>query len=137
MPVFKSVEDAQALLAGALQRAMEMPEVREKFEKANLKILLHYTDPEFDMTIDSTQRPPLVAVGKPAEEYPNVLTLSCDTGHQFWSGQVNMTKAAVTGQIKISGSMAKLIGLVPAVKPVFPVYHELAEELGYKMAGKD
>jgi putative sterol carrier protein len=135
MAVFKSAADAEQLLGGALIRALDLPEVREKFEKANLKILLHYTDPDFDVAIDSTERPPMVRVGTPSEEYPNVLTLSCDTGHKFWSGQLNMTKATVTGQIKVSGSMAKLMGLVPAVKPVFPVYQDLARELGYDLSG--
>lgn len=136
MAVFESRDDAEKLLGGALVRAMEIPEVKEQFEKANLKILLHYTDPDFDLAIDSTLRPPMVSIGAPGEEYPNVLTLSCDTGHQFWSGRLNMTKATVTGQIKVSGSMTKLLGLISAVKPVFPVYAALAEELGYEIAGK-
>jgi putative sterol carrier protein len=134
--VFQSREDAEKLLGGALIRAMDMPEVREQFEKANLRVLLHYTDPDFDLAIDSVQRPPVVTIGAPSEEYANVLTLSCDTGHQFWSGRLNMTKATVTGQIKVSGSMTKLLGLIPAVKPVFPVYAALAEELGYQLVGK-
>lgn len=134
MTLFRSQDDAEQLLGGALIRAMEMADVQEKFQKANLKILLHYTDPDFDVAIDSTVQPAVVSIGAPSEEYPNVLTLSCETGHQFWSGRLNMTKAAVTGQIKISGSMTKLMGLVPAVKPVFPVYEKLAEELGYGLA---
>jgi putative sterol carrier protein len=50
------------------------------------------------------------------------MTMSADTAHRFWLGQVNVTVALARGEIKASGPVAKILKLVPLTKPVFPRY---------------
>ena len=48
-----------------------------------------------------------------------VMALEADTAHRFWLGKVNVTVALARGQIKAKGPVAKILRLVPIVKPVF------------------
>ena len=44
------------------------------------------------------------------------LTLSADTANRFWQGKVGVPLAVARGQIKLSGAMPKLMGLLPHAK---------------------
>ena len=48
----------------------------------------------------------------------------------FWLGKVNVTVALARGQIKAKGPVAKILKLVPLVKPVFPRYKQQLEQQG-------
>ena len=56
-----------------------------------------------------------------------VMTMEADTAHRFWLGNVNVTMALAKGQMKAKGPVAKILKLVPLVKPVFPRYKEMLE----------
>ena len=49
-----------------------------------------------------------------------VMSMEADTAHKFWLGKVNVTMALAKGQMKAKGPVAKILKLVPLVKPVFP-----------------
>ena len=57
-----------------------------------------------------------------------VMTMDADTAHRFWLGKVNVTVALARGQMKAKGPVAKILKLVPLVKPVFPRYRKMLEE---------
>jgi putative sterol carrier protein len=59
-----------------------------------------------------------------------VMTMDADTAHRFWLGKVNVTVALARGQIKAKGPVAKILKLVPLVKPVFPRYRSILERAG-------
>ena len=59
-----------------------------------------------------------------------VMTMDADTAHRFWLGHVNVTVALARGQIKARGPVAKILKLVPLVKPVFPRYRAMLQESG-------
>jgi hypothetical protein len=56
------------------------------------------------------------------------MTMEADTAHRFWLGKVNVTMALAKGQMKAKGPVAKILKLVPLVKPVFPRYQKMLEE---------
>jgi putative sterol carrier protein len=56
------------------------------------------------------------------------MSMEADTAHKFWLGKVNVTMAMARGQIKAKGPVAKILKLVPLVKPVFPRYRQMLEE---------
>ena len=58
------------------------------------------------------------------------MTMDADTAHRFWLGKVNVTMALARGQIKAKGPVAKILKLVPLVKPVFPRYKAQLEAAG-------
>ncbi len=55
------------------------------------------------------------------------MTMEADTAHKFWLGKVNVTVALARGQMKAKGPVAKILKLVPLVKPVFPRYRAMLE----------
>ena len=57
-----------------------------------------------------------------------VMAMEADTAHKFWLGKVNVTMALAKGQMKAKGPVAKILKLVPLVKPVFPRYQKMLEE---------
>jgi putative sterol carrier protein len=59
-----------------------------------------------------------------------VMSMDADTAHRFWLGKVNVTVALARGQMKAKGPVAKILKLVPLVKPVFPKYRAMLEEAG-------
>ena len=59
-----------------------------------------------------------------------VMTMEADTAHRFWLGKVNVTMAMAKGQMKAKGPVAKILKMVPLVKPVFPRYQKMVEESG-------
>ena len=56
--------------------------------------------------------------------------MEADTAHKFWLGKVNVTMALAHGQMKAKGPVAKILKLVPLVKPVFPRYKQQLEAAG-------
>jgi putative sterol carrier protein len=59
-----------------------------------------------------------------------VMSMDSDTAHRFWLGKVNVTAAIARGQIKAKGPVAKILKLVPLVKPVFPRYEQMIKDAG-------
>ena len=59
-----------------------------------------------------------------------VMSMEADTAHRFWLGKVNVTVALARGQMKAKGPVAKILKLVPLVKPVFPRYKAQLEQAG-------
>jgi putative sterol carrier protein len=56
--------------------------------------------------------------------------MHADIAHRFWLGQVSPTIALARGQMKAKGPVAKILKLVPVVKPAFPRYVQMIEEAG-------
>ena len=59
-----------------------------------------------------------------------VMAMEADVAHRFWLGQVNVTVALARGEIHAKGPVAKILKLVPLVKPVFPRYQAQLEAAG-------
>jgi putative sterol carrier protein len=59
-----------------------------------------------------------------------IMSMEADTAHRFWLGKVNVTVALARGQMKAKGPVAKILKLVPLVKPVFPRYRAQLEQAG-------
>jgi hypothetical protein len=88
-------------------------------------------DPESRITVEMRpDREMRVDLG-PSDLDPEVImTMEADTAHLFWLGKVNVTVALARGQIQAKGPVAKILKLVPLVKPAFPRYEEMLREAG-------
>jgi putative sterol carrier protein len=73
-----------------------------------------------------------VDLGETGMDPEVVMTMEADTAHRFWLGKVNVTVALARGQMRAKGPVAKILKLVPLVKPVFPRYRTMLEEAGRK-----
>jgi len=130
---FKDAAEVYEFIGSLFVDLADDEELGPKFRKANTIVQYRYSDPESVITvkmIDGEESE--VDLGETSMEPEVVMTMDADTAHRFWLGKVNVTVALARGQMKAEGPVAKILKLVPLVKPVFPRYREQLERKGRK-----
>jgi putative sterol carrier protein len=131
MPYFKDADDVYATIGKLFRDLKDDPELAPKFRKANTIVQYQYREPESRITVKLIEgEDGQVDFGDTVLEPEVVMTMDADTAHRFWLGQVNVTVALARGQMKAKGPVAKILKLVPLVKPVFPRYRQQLEDAG-------
>lgn len=125
MATFDSADDLYKLLGGFLDEITKADDMRPKFTAANTSFRVTYTDPVSAILVDCTQDPPEVVNDPPPDRKAEIsIEMNADDGHKFWLGQLNMTLALAKKQVRVTGPMAKMLKLLPALKPAFPRYKQ-------------
>jgi putative sterol carrier protein len=131
MPYFKDADEVYATIGKLFQDLADDEELAPKFRKANTIVQYRYREPESQITVRLIEgEEGQVDCGDTVLEPEVVMTMEADTAHRFWLGEVNVTVALARGQMKAKGPVAKILKLVPLVKPVFPRYRKQLEESG-------
>jgi putative sterol carrier protein len=132
MPMFTSTEDMYSVFTPFMQSLTTDPVVGAKFSAAKTSFRVNHTDPDGVFLLDATVDPPVLYVGDDAlAREPEVdLTMSAEDGHKFWLGQLNLPVALARRKIKVSGGVAKLMGLVPALQPAYALYRDHLASIG-------
>ena len=131
MPYFKDADEVYATIGKLFQDLKDDEELAPKFRQANTIVQYQYREPESRITVKLIEgEDGQVDFGDTALEPEVVMTMDADTAHRFWLGEVNVTVALARGQMKAKGPVAKILKLVPLVKPVFPRYRGQLEEAG-------
>jgi hypothetical protein len=131
MAYFKDADEVYAFIGNLFEDLVEDPELSPKFRRANTIVQYQYRNPESQITVRMREDvEPQVDLGESELEPEVVMTMEADTAHRFWLGKVNVTVALARGQMKAKGPVAKILKLVPLVKPVFPRYRKQLEEAG-------
>jgi hypothetical protein len=94
------------------------------FLGADTTVRYSYTDPEATITVSLRAGAGRVEFGESDVEAEVEMSMSADTAHRFWLGEVNVTTALARGDIRAKGPVAKLLKLVPLAKPAFPRYRQ-------------
>ena len=133
MAYFKDADEVYATIGKLFRDLKDDEELAPKFRKANTIVQYQYRNPDSTVTVRLQEgEDGQVDCGETALEPEVVMTMDADTAHRFWLGQVNVTVALARGQMKAKGPVAKILKLVPLVKPVFPRYQAQLEEQGRK-----
>jgi hypothetical protein len=128
---FKDADEVYGYLGRLFEELADDPELAPRFRKANTIVQYRYRDPESQITVKLMDgQDGQVDCGETALEPEVVMTMDADTAHRFWLGEVNVTVALARGQMKAKGPVAKILKLVPLVKPVFPRYRRMLTEAG-------
>ena len=131
MAYFKDEQEVYETIGKMFQDLADDPELGPKFRKANTIVQYQYRNPESQITIKMREdEEGQVDLGPTDLDPEVVMTMEADTAHKFWLGKVNVTVALARGQMKAKGPVAKILKLVPLVKPVFPRYKAQLEESG-------
>ena len=129
MAYFKDADEVYSFIGKLFEDLAEDDELAPKFQKANTIVQYSYRDPESVITVKVREgEDGQVDFGDTTMEPEVVMTMDADTAHRFWLGKVNVTVALARGQMKAKGPVAKILKLVPLVKPVFPRYRAMLEE---------
>jgi hypothetical protein len=128
---FRDEQEVYDHIGRLFQDLMRDEELLPRFLNANTIVQYAFRDPESRITVKMLEgEEPRVDLG-PTDLDPEVtMTMDADTAHRFWLGKVNVTVALARGQMKAKGPVAKILKLVPLVKPVFPRYRAQLEAAG-------
>jgi SCP-2 sterol transfer family len=128
---FRDEQEVYDHIGRLFQDLMRDEDLLPKFQKANTIVQYAFRDPESSITVKMLEgEDPQVDLG-PTDLKPEVtMSMDADTAHRFWLGKVNVTVALARGQMKAKGPVAKILKLVPLVKPVFPRYRAQLESAG-------
>jgi putative sterol carrier protein len=128
---FKDEQEVYRYIGTLFEDLIRDEELSPKFQKANTIVQYQYRNPESQITVKMKEgEEPQVDLGPTDMEPEVVMSMEADTAHLFWLGKVNVTVALARGQMKAKGPVAKILKLVPLVKPVFPRYRAQLEEEG-------
>jgi putative sterol carrier protein len=128
---FKDDQEVYETIGKLFESLADDDELGPKFRNANTIVQYQYRNPESQITVKMLDgEDGQVDLGPTELEPEVVMTMEADTAHKFWLGKVNVTVALARGQMKAKGPVAKILKLVPLVKPVFPRYKAQLEAEG-------
>jgi putative sterol carrier protein len=131
MPYFKDEQEVYRYIGQLFLDLAEDDELWPKFQRANTIVQYQFRNPESQLTVRMQEgADPQVDLGATEMDPEVLMTMDADTAHRFWLGKVNVTVALARGQMKAKGPVAKILKLVPLVKPVFPRYKKMLEDGG-------
>lgn len=131
MAYFKNEQEVYDTIGKLFEDLRDDDELFGKFQKADTVVQYQFRAPDSQITVKMLDgQGGQVDLG-PTEMEPEVtMSMEADTAHRFWLGKVNVTVALARGQMKARGPVAKILKLVPLVKPVFPRYRAQLEAQG-------
>ena len=131
MAYFEDADEVYGTIGALFRDLAQDEELGPKFRSANTIVRYQHSEPDAAITVRLEEDEPTdVEFGESELEPEVTMTMKADTAHLFWLGRVNVTAALARGQIRAKGPVAKILKLVPLVKPVFPRYRKMLEEEG-------
>lgn len=128
MSYFASDEEVYTYVGGVFRSADGTDGVGEKLRKANMVLRLDYTNPEATITV-VMKEPAVEVITGPTDIEPDVrMSLSSDNANRYWRGEYNIAVGLAKGEVKAKGPVTKILKLVPATKPLYPMYRDLVAE---------
>jgi hypothetical protein len=134
MAYFKDADDVYGTLGRFLQELVADPELAPALKRADTTFQLRLRQPDSIVTVGAPQddQPAKVDLGDTALQPEVVLQMDADTAHRFWLGDVNVAVALARGDVRARGPVAKILRVVPLVKPGFQRYRAQLEADGRK-----
>lgn len=133
MPAFESKDQFVEVFNRFWERAKENSEIMEKLAKSQVVVRFDVEDPEVHMTINFRDPGPSGEIGTltfDSDVDPEISVWSkSETTNKFWQGKLNTTVAMARGQVKLDGSVAKALGLLSKIKPLYEVFPEILKEM--------
>jgi hypothetical protein len=131
VPYFADSDEVYRWIGGLFEALGADPELWPPLAAADVTVQYRYRRPESQITVRLAPGEPLRLDLGATELHPDVvMTMDADVAHRFWLGHVNVPVALARGQIRARGPVAKLLRLLPIVRPAFARYRRLLEEGG-------
>jgi putative sterol carrier protein len=134
MPFFESTEQFKEVFDRFWELCKEETEVMEKLAKSQIVVRFDIERPEVHFTINFRDPDPDGSVASliyDADVEPEISVWSTsETTNKFWQGKLNATIAMARGQVKLQGSVAKALGLLSKIKPLYKIFPEVLKEKG-------
>jgi hypothetical protein len=132
MAYFKDADEVYGTLGRFLQELAADPELAPALRRADTAFQLRLRQPDSVLTVSAPRedQPATVDLGDTTVQPEVVLQMDADTAHRFWLGDVNVAVALARGDVRARGPVAKILKIVPLVKPGFQRYRARLEADG-------
>lgn len=128
MSYFADADEVYKYVGGAFRLADADEKAGPKLRAAGLTLRLEYSGPRAILTVRLDPAGIEVLEGN-CDVKPDVtISMSADNANKFWRGEYNATVGMAKGEAKTRGPVGKVLKLLPAAKPVFPLYKQLVAE---------
>jgi len=130
MPYFSDINVLYEIAEELFARLSEDKKIKQKALDSKLIVCFKYRKPDGELWIDCTGDE--IKVIRGSQDFTADATLSMDTdvAHIFWLGKLNLIKALSSGEIESEGSVARLLKMLPIIKPAFLIYPEILKDKG-------
>jgi SCP-2 sterol transfer family len=120
MITFADADEFYLLVGGILKNAVEHPDIGPALFRSRLTVRFTITDPDAAVTVDFTNL--AVHHGEAGIDPDVELRMSGETANRVWQGKESLPLALARGRAKITGPVAKLLGLLRHADPLYPEY---------------
>ena len=129
MGAYKSAEDLYKYMGQIFSLAFETPGLKEKLNATGVTLRLNLTDPDSTIAVD---------FGNGVVQYGSDITMdvavdlemTADNAHKFWLGKLNVPLAIAKRDIKVHGSVQKVLKLAPLMQPLHEKYQQILKDAG-------
>ena len=122
MPVFEKPEQLYGCIGGLLNKMGADPLVLAELQSLKLKVKFTFHDPESSIFLTVENGTHSIYYGATNQKPDIELAMSGDIAHYFWMGEVNVMQAITKQQIIASGSLGRIMKLVPLIKASIKLY---------------
>lgn len=129
MGVFRDTAQLEDVIGSLFLTLLDDPDIRAKYAAAGITVRFVFADPAGEVTVapDGVKTGP----GLPAPDV--TMMMKADVAHAFWLGEVTLPRAMARGDMKAEGSVARVLGLLPLLKPAYRLYPRLARSKGVEV----
>jgi putative sterol carrier protein len=126
MAVFKDTEYLYEVLGGFWKALYEKSEFKSSIQEAGVQIKFEITDPSATIWVG----PDGVEFGEQNLKADVTMQLAGDVCHAFWKKELSLPVALAMRKIKSKGNIAKVMKLLPVLKPAYVLYPEYMKTRG-------
>lgn len=130
MAFFRDEAELYERLGRLMRLLVEAEEVGPRLAAVDTTVRWDYSDPAATITVRLTSADVRIDCGKSELEAEVRVAMDAEVGHRFWLGRANVAVALARGQIRASGPINKILGLLPLIKPAFPIYRQMLIDEG-------
>jgi len=124
---FDSADSATSLFGSVFSALAEDKIFSDALRRSGTTLRFIHTNPECRFFISGDG----VVTGGEVPEYATLtFTMSSDTAHALWSGQLSFPAGVTSGKIRIFGKVSKVLEVMPVLTPVLFLYPKAAAEAG-------
>lgn len=126
MSVFRNTDNLYDVLGGFWKALYERPDFNSAVKNASIQLKFEISEPAAVLWVG----PDGIEFGEQNMKADITMQLSGDTCHAFWKKELNLPIALAKRQIKSKGNIAKVMKLLPMLKPAYEMYPEYMKKHG-------
>jgi putative sterol carrier protein len=129
MTFFRDVDEVSSYIGRMFEIFVQRPEHEAKLKNSGLVVRLNYTEPDCIFVVDFANQQVYQNDKTNSAPEANVdMYMKCDDAHRFWLGNLSFPIALARRKVRMEGSTAKAMKLLPLTNPLFATYRKLLED---------